>query len=376
MTIDTQSLSLFYSHFYPTAQVMRWLDSPDGSGSASYLKHREFSFTLPNDAYLRYHSYLDAESLRTDLVKKLPIKIDIGAVYNAEPSKKKMLRAGVFKPLERDLVFDIDMTDYDPVRNCCSDADICKKCWKYMTISIRIVDRVLRQDFGFVHLLWIFSGRRGVHCWISDERARKMSQEARRAIVGYLEVVKGGEGTTKKINLTSRTLPPSLASAYRVLQEYFEQSIITEQDLFGTKESWDKILALVPDEEIKRKCNSHWEQKGGRLSSIDKWHQLVNEIESGKKRKIQGLFTTVRDIVFQYTYPRLDDNVSTGLNHLLKSPFCVHPKTGRVCVPIIDPETFDPFTVPTLDELISEHEAGDSVPEEQRLMKPYFDHFE
>lgn len=88
---------------------MRWLDSPDGSGSASYLKHREFSFTLPNDAYLRYHSYLDAESLRTDLVKKLPIKIDIGAVYNAEPSKKKMLRAGVFKPLERDLVFDIGM---------------------------------------------------------------------------------------------------------------------------------------------------------------------------------------------------------------------------------------------------------------------------
>lgn len=77
-----------------------------------------------------------------------------------------------------------------------------------------------------------------------------MSQEARRAIVGYLEVVKGGEGTTKKINLTSRTLPPSLASAYRVLQEYFEQSIITEQDLFGTKESWDKILALVPDEGI------------------------------------------------------------------------------------------------------------------------------
>jgi DNA primase catalytic subunit len=29
-----------------------------------------------------------------------------------------------------------------------------------------------------------------VHCWISDERARKLSSEARRAIVSYLEVVK------------------------------------------------------------------------------------------------------------------------------------------------------------------------------------------
>lgn len=79
---------------------------------------------------------------------------------------------------------------------------------------------------------------------------------------------------------------------------------------------------------------------------------------------------TTRDIILQYTYPRLDSNVSIGLNHLLKSPFCVHPKTGtwrlikfivkgRVCVPI-DPEhceLFDPFGVPTLESLIDELNA-------------------
>ena len=60
-----------------------------------------------------------------------------------------------------------------------------------------------------------------------------------------------------------------------------------------------------------------------------------------KKRTLSNILD---EIVFTYTFPRLDVNVSKGMNHLLKSPWCVHPKTGRVCVPV-DAETcqnFDP----------------------------------
>ena len=53
------------------------------------------------------------------------------------------------------------------------------------------------------------------------------------------------------------------------------------------------------------------------------------------------------------------------MNHLLKAPFCVHPKTGRVCVPM-DPndDDFDPNKVPTIIQLIDEMNAAKAAGKE------------
>lgn len=85
----------------------------------------------------------------------------------------------------------------------------------------------------------------------------------------------------------------------------------------------------------------------------------------------------------------MDIEVSKKLNHLLKSPFVVHPGTGRVCVPIDTKylDDFNPLEVPTIQGLLSEidswsgetevkKEDGKNVQDwEKTSLKPYVDYF-
>jgi len=329
--IETEALNNFYQSKYPFELIARWLEHPKIP-----FEMREFSFTLQNSVYIRYNSFGSAKAFRDKVQKLCPQKIDIGALYNYNPQQRKSISGDKFQPQERELVFDIDMTDYDDTRTCCQDKDICMKCWVFMKVAYLIIDAALKEDFGFEQVLWVFSGRRGIHCWITDPLAKSIEANVRRAVCGYLD-----HAVTDKEHIhTKRSMDICMKYVPDLLRD--QKKLLNDEKL--------KKLGIV-DREVQE-C----------LTQVDRWHLIIEKNLISEKTK--------RSLVFEWRYPRLDVNVTFGMNHLLKSPFCVHPSTGKVCVPIFDIEKFNLAEVPDVhgsvdkytsmfDEWIEQWKRGD-----------------
>eukprot|EP01035_Chromulina_nebulosa_P018070 gene18070-23717_t len=383
-------LRVYYDRLFPYNEMYDWFSYGNNSMSPalnsvidkSFFHCREWSFTIENDVYIRYQCFQGLDEFRDSIRKHQPHKIDIGAVFNALPKDHTTIKPELFKPIQRELVFDIDMTDYDTIRTCCEGANICNRCWPFMTMAVKILDQSLREDFGFQHILWIYSGRRGVHCWVCDKSARYLNNEARSAIVDYLTIdtsfadsllsSKSYENSDKHIkNSFTGSLHPLMRRSYETLESYFERYIADEkgQGLLVSKDNCIKILNTLPSDPIRKSLYDRWERSFDgtvKISGAEKWRHIVSETSNvtkkNKKENAQEIENWRIKLVLSFCYPRLDANVSKAINHLLKSPFCVHPKTGRVCIPI-DPEnadTFNPFSVPTIRNLCAEIDSYDN----------------
>ena len=83
---DPMVVMSYYRHLLPFRQLFTWLNRASGSAPSRNFTHREFAFTLQNEAYLRYNSFGTWEELRKEVLRLNPARFEIGPVYTAKVS--------------------------------------------------------------------------------------------------------------------------------------------------------------------------------------------------------------------------------------------------------------------------------------------------
>ncbi len=307
------------------------LDRLEGVMDFSHFSTREFGFVGLNGRFFRNLSFENPKELGDFLIERTPLHAYLGAVYNEPPSRKQPIHTLDWKGHE--LVFDIDLDEYDVVRKhvCdCQGADqICMRCWQLLNLAITIIDESLRFDFGMENIVWVFSGRRGCHGWVTDDSGFSLNQEQRMSIINYLTVI---HGENEKARVQDRNRFPS-DFRKRIEHNVFDYFLknarhkdLLSLGLSSSRASNIKAQLKRQDDKIDSNLRSSFNKD---LARINKYDEILRR-----------------------WVPRIDHKVTIDLRRLLRLPFSIHGKSGRVAR-ILDPgeissSSFNPEEEPSI----------------------------
>lgn len=338
----------FYRDHYPWQALVAFLTR---HGDA--LSKREFA--VEGDYYRRYVVANDADELKREVLAMRGLKsFHIGPVYNERVVRSAAQAHMHSWPVRRELVFDLDLTDYDfleletPEGNV--DADACDKAWCVCAVGIFILQRLLKNAFGFQEFVVVYSGRRGVHLYVCDDKAMDLADDVRAAITDFFKFVPSEDGQRAHPSTRSVMVMHELSEALHVI---FEEHFIDELGLFETQDQRVTFVERLgfSEELVPSVANLAVDVVDESMTGRAMWEFLKTKVASLPQEWMRH---RIDDMMLTYVWPRIDAGVSRHRNHLLKAPFVAHPKTGRIAVPVnaVDYFRFAPCKVPALDTVL------------------------
>jgi DNA primase small subunit len=196
-----------------------------------------------------------------------------------------------------------------------------------------------------------------------------LQNDVRSAVCQYCTFVEGNNQAAQKVRIWeaahNKERHPAITRAVEICREALvrEGGILDMQGFLEPSHAkLRKVLDLIPAEgrkDFEAKLNA----SPGSWKSRQVWEELCHTLRRHDKMKL------IDELTIEFAWPRLDMNVTKQMNHLLKAPFCVHPGTGKVCVPIdvADADTFDPDRVPTVRSIANALAAGQPSPLEPHV---------
>ena len=261
--------------------------------------------------------------------------LHIGGVYPSYPVKN-------VDPIGRELVIDIDATDYAHLHLLKSDLAECDASWPIVAFGLQIAESLLCDEFAYSEFLRVYSGGRGAHLYVLDEHAFHLNQETRSATVSNINLTMDKNGAAVDSIL-------ALARTHDLLDNcwsFFNKTCLKskEDGGLGFFDEDDDVEAFFE----RTGCQHH-----GRMRELAKMACLSSRHGVARFEFLEDAVRTefapkdwrksLTKAMLAMVWPRLDIKVSEGIGHVLKAPFSIHARTGRVAIPLFqNPSNFDP----------------------------------
>ena len=322
--LTKKDLREYYEKHFDVEQMLRVvIDLP--------FHRREFGFELREGVFIRNRSFPNVEEFQQFLIDEAPSAVYIGAIYEGAVAKDRTIRDVAWEGHE--LVFDFDADEYAVLYinpRGCKGAQICTICWSLMQDAALFIEETLRKDFGLTDLIWTFSGRRGIHCWVKDDVVIPLDQNQRNSIIGYLTLIHDPKGE-QRVELPSDYARPLYERIYSIIGTSFLKHTTIEdlKELGLTKREAGVILERVS--QIERRFTPR---------------EILSLISLEHEKKFIEQSILMRA-------PRIDHKVTIDIRRLLRCPGSIHGKAGKPCI-IIEGNISDfyPDDVPTLKEIL------------------------
>lgn len=350
MPVDESARSAYYHHVFPWTAIQDKL----------YRKGVDVGMLFEKDIWDRRCKGKGADDVFAQILARNPKEVHFGALW-----KDPGAQASHDNFLWRPLVIDIDLPDYKlsakggdqetykQFRTLATpDRDPSlpefRKSWVFIEIAVEVIDCVLRENFGFTDCKWVSSGNKGVHCWVLDERACRLSGQARRAIFDYFtsdgglfkeSYYRDDANNPERVAAVKKKIfrsSPYLQLCYDIARPKMAV-LLEDQNLWD--EATRQILCEAPGSEAA----------AAKLRKSDAVHWYDYE-------RVDHMRAV--EFALKVALPRIDPHAAK-LGQMSKIPFSVHDKTGKLAVPF-DPkrvDVFDPMLAPTVADALDYHDA-------------------
>lgn len=310
-----------FSEFYKSAYV-----------TVDRIESKEFGFgDFDNTIARRHMGFRNAKTLNAYLAAAAPSSVSFSSAFYRYPEGRPMERKGW---LGSELVFDLDASDLRlPCQLKHGKSWVCSSCLDSVKREVvKLIEDFLIPDFavqeGAIHVN--FSGNRGYHIHITDERFYPLKTKEREQITGYI--------TARGINM--KVFFPSLGERGKRLTGPKPTDPgwggKLARGVISALNSGEPMLAVLGvDGPVARKL-------------IKNKAEVILGITMGNWDKINiehkaDFWTNVLKSMAVGQTSSIDKNVTSGVEHLIRLPGTVHPGTGLLAKPATSLDKFEPM---------------------------------